>query len=374
MKMLYFAFLAATAAPVFAQQDKGQEIVVTGTRLKDSERALAECLKRKCPPEEDINASLAHAENLFVAGAYKDARMTAKASIGRNARHAKGFPVPVSDLYRANSRISAHLGEGGDYESSTWGIKRALRAGLPGSDPRLIGADLEVASMQAALHRIPAARITYVRVEKDALAIGRPDLAALARVRSAWLHQLEGDTALARKKLRVIAEDRAPATALSRLTSLVLLARLDRKEGKVESSDALIAELKGAGFTRPTLLYSPPMQLHTDGGNASESGSTTRLLATDNFDDRWADVGFWVKPDGRVADAEILRESGKTNWMKLVLKSIEGRIYSPIKDGGEGSYRVERYSYTSIWADRTGTRLRQRSQEARVEFIDLTED
>jgi len=33
---------------------------------------------------------------------------------------------------------------------------------------------------------------------------------------------------------------------------------------------------------------------------------------------------------------------------------------------------VERYSYTSLWAGRSGTRIRQRSQDARIEFLDLT--
>ncbi len=50
-----------------------QEIVVTGVSLESSERALRECLARKCPPKEDIAASLADAENLFVGGKYDDA-------------------------------------------------------------------------------------------------------------------------------------------------------------------------------------------------------------------------------------------------------------------------------------------------------------
>jgi hypothetical protein len=69
MILLSLALAATTAAapPPAARQDQ-QTIIVTGRSLTDTERALRDCLARKCPPNEDIDASLAHAENLFVAG------------------------------------------------------------------------------------------------------------------------------------------------------------------------------------------------------------------------------------------------------------------------------------------------------------------
>jgi hypothetical protein len=51
------------------------------------------------------------------------------------------------------------------------------------------------------------------------------------------------------------------------------------------------------------------------------------------------------------------------------MRSIAGRLYSPIR---EGTYRVERYSYTSRWMNVTNTRIRQRSPNARIEYVDLT--
>ncbi|MEO6114431.1 MAG: hypothetical protein ABIP07_08310 [Sphingomicrobium sp.] len=39
-----------------------------------------------------------------------------------------------------------------------------------------------------------------------------------------------------------------------------------------------------------------------------------------------------------------------------------------------GSYRVERFTYTSLWEQRLGTRIRQRSANARVESLDLSVD
>ena len=64
-----------------------------------------------------------------------------------------------------------------------------------------------------------------------------------------------------------------------------------------------------------------------------------------------------------------------TYWAKPVLASIAGRIYSPSTGGNvDGTYRVERYSFTSLWEDRTGTRLRQRGANARIEYLDLTDE
>ncbi|MBY0520751.1 MAG: hypothetical protein K2P79_10030, partial [Sphingomonas sp.] len=69
------ALLAATAiCPAAARQAPVNDVVVTGQRLSETERALKACIARKCPVEEDIAATLRHAENLFVAGRYQQAR------------------------------------------------------------------------------------------------------------------------------------------------------------------------------------------------------------------------------------------------------------------------------------------------------------
>ena len=349
--------------------DSGETIVVTGTTLEESERALASCLARKCPPKEDIDATLAHAENLFVAGEYKEARRVAQRSIDRNGRHARALPIDVSDLYRAHSRIAAHLGEKDDFVRSTYAARRTLKRGLPEDDVRTLSADFEVAGMYAATHDLDRARQVYREIEEDAAKIGRPDLAGLARVRAAWLSEIGGNRPHARRQLREIAEGSTPGARIARLTAMVLLARLDRLEGDTTSSAALVEELAGAGGSRPVLLHAPRIDLGKR--PMDEGGSVTRRLPTDNYEDRWVDVGFWVTPDGRVSDVEVLRNSGPTYWAKPVLRSIAGRTYAPLADP-DGSYRVERYTYTSLWTTLTGTRMRVRSPDARVEYLDLT--
>jgi hypothetical protein len=384
--------LAATtttnaAPPPRAQQDE-QTIVVTGTPLSETERMLRACLARNCPPNEDINAALAHAENLFVAGKYKDARIVTLAAIGRNGRYRKTHPVDVSDLYRANSRIAAHLGEGRDYQWSTGEMHRILDSAFQKTDPRVIEADFELADMYASFGRIELAREVFEAAEKKADEGGRPDLASIARVRAAWLFKIDGDTWLARQALARIAADRSPKAQLGRIAAMVLLARLDRQSGNAQTSGALVDEMRGLHMRQPVLLFAPNVDLSwrldeyggaTAGvdpasGNSApmvEAGSTTRLLATDNFEDRWIDVGFWVTSDGKVSEPEILRSHGPTDWTPLLMRSIAGRAYSPIV---EPTYKVERYSYTSRYMNVTGTRIRQRSPNARIEYVDLTVD
>ena len=189
-------------------------------------------------------------------------------------------------------------------------------------------------------------------------------------MRSAWIDYLEEDPVGAKRKLRAIAASTDPMERVPRLASLVLLARLDRKDGKFEASDALIKELGSLRLKQPALLFSPSFDLPRNNGVTSSIAVQT---STDTFDDKWIDVGFWVGPDGRVRDTEILRQRGPTAWADPLLKSINGRIYTASDaNGADGVFRVERYSYTSLWGSRSGTRIRQRGSDARVEFLDLT--
>ena len=111
----------------------------------------------------------------------------------------------------------------------------------------------------------------------------------------AWIDYLLGDEGGARYKLRKMAADEAPEARVSRISALVLLSRMDREKGKSGDTDELIAELKKAKLDKPVLLYSPPMQLKRSPiQDEGEAGNVLRLWATDTFEDKWVDVGFWV--------------------------------------------------------------------------------
>jgi hypothetical protein len=107
-------------------------------------------------------------------------------------------------------------------------------------------------------------------------------------------------------------------------------------------------------------------------------GSVTRLMSTDNVDDQWVDVSFWVAPDGRTTDVDVLRASPSFSglWAKPIIESVKGRRYAPLKmdRSDPGILRVERYTFTSRWTTVTGSRMRVREAEPRIEMLDLSTD
>lgn len=167
--ILLAALLAATSAlpvPTVAQETSdNREIVVTGRSLKETADALAACLARNCPPDEDVAATLAHAENQFIGGDYDNARTTLLRSVGRNRKHGQAYPVPVSDLFRANSRIAQHMGEAKNFQLSVLDMRDTLKKGVGADDPRTLVAQIEVGDSRAKLGQPDDAERIYRDVE-----------------------------------------------------------------------------------------------------------------------------------------------------------------------------------------------------------------
>lgn len=367
-----------TAPAVEAQSRPGanesETIVVTGRRLDDTRRALQECLARKCPPVEDMAASLAYAENLFIGGDYRRARSVVQDSMGRNDRFARQHPLEVATLYRADARISIHLGDGATYRSSTFGAVRALKKGLDKNDPTVLTARFDVAAMLAALNDPEGAARAYREIADDAARLGARDLAATAELREAWLTYRKFKLPKSLETIERIAGSTDAQLRSSRLAALVVLARLDRERGRTEGPERLLKALAEAGVRKPTLLWAPPVNVpEAYEGRRPTYNNQTLSTATEVFDKTWADVGFWVKPDGSVGEVEVLRSSGSEGWLKPVLSSISRRIYSPSSEP-VGSYRVERYTWTSLVRTPSGTRVPQHSPQGRIEYVDLTVD
>ena len=367
--------LAVSSQPAAARPPaEGPPIIITGKKLEDTEAALRACLERKCPPDEDIDASLAHAENLFVAGDHHKARTILRRSLDRNRKHAAAYPVPVSDLYRANGVVANHLGFEEDYERSSWGALTALKKGIAEADHRHLGARMEIARMTARTDGLEEGVRAYASVARDAEKAGRPDIAALARLRGAAMADRVRRSDSNRRRILAIASLTAPETRYAALMAKLYLARLAAEAGKISEAEALVREVAGTGFEAPVLVYAPLYQLNVQeiGNNPLElsaaAGSPARRYGG-NFDDMWIDVGFWVQPHGKVSDLEVLRKSGGASWAAPLLKSIRGRLYGPL---AKPSYRVERYTYTSSWEMQGGSHIRRRSPKARVEYLDLT--
>ena len=373
------------AAPCGAQSGDGaaevtEPIVVTGIRIQDYRDRLAACLARGCPPDEDVAATLALAEAQLLEGEYRDARTTVRESIGRNRDEARNFPEPVSDLYRADARLSRHLGFDREALRSTHQILNALQEGLPREDHRHFTARLEIAEVQMAMARLRPALRELDRLEREARQAGRSDVVTLVELRKLWYRWIAEPDGPARAQLIEMSRSDDPDRRMAAVGARFLLARIHIEEGDRERADALLAEIGRGTTVRRRLLHSPDYQLQAhevafgrdeiiDLGTAMRFGNALNRLP-DNFEDRWIDIGFWVMPDGRVSGLEIVRRGAEAGWADPLLESVRGRIYST---ADEPTFRLERYTYTAGWdSTATGRRIRTRSPRARVEYLDLT--
>lgn len=385
-----FALLLASSPAALAAQDKPDaskpDIIVTGERLPDLQNALKACIDRKCPPDQDVNATLKVAEHQFIDGKYADARSTLLKSIGRNKRFAHDYPEPVADLLRANYRIAAHLGEGDVYRVGTFDMVSALKAGLPDSDPRVLGGEIEVGDMYARFNRFDEAVDKYSSVGRQAEKLGLYNIQGMARLRIVGLYsqlamvlpfQYKSD---AHKTADALINSTDPHMKPFGQAARVLMARLDAKTGDHSAVDKLIADYRTTdNGVAPILLYAPPLKSADDNNLGAQWGNVLNKLSRTNYDGEWVDIGFWVTPDGRVSDAGVLR-SGKPvdepYWVKPILTGISARRYAPLKmdPSQPGVMRVERYTLTARLTTNTGSRMPVRETRPQIEMLDLSVD
>ena len=365
--------IAAAAAAAFLQPagspDQGQSVVVTGTRIRDLEDALNACLARNCPPNEDIDATLALAEGRFLNGQYDAAVEDIARSLRRNRRHGPQFPEPVSDLYRAQARVQWHRGRDSHAKIATRRILEVLREGLPQEDHRHFTARLEAVEMLLRIGDFGGARSELAELARRASAAGRDDVRRLADMR-----RLRVDYFLDRRRtmgrLEQLARATDPGQRFEMISARLLLAAIHRIEGNEARSDALLASIPTG--PRRELLFSPPFL--ADVREHAQRGPVPTRVSTE-FRNAWIDVGYWIGADGRVADAEVVRRGANPSWAEPLVRAIRGRIFSRSNDG-QASYRLERYTFTAPLEFNGDARagLRRNVERARVEFMDLTTD
>jgi hypothetical protein len=373
-----------TTAAIAEDAPANREIVVIGQSLKDTERAWQDCIARGCPPDQEIRAALAHAENQFITGDYRDAKTTINKTVGRNRKHGGQYPIEVSDLFRASSRISEHLGEADQFRLAVLDMRDTLREGLTEGDPRAMVAQIEVGDSRAKLGYPREAIRIYRDVAEKAFKAGQARVGTYADLRRYLLEyavadesNYKADMDKALDGLQKMADSPPAGAEDFGLVAAVTLARLDRKAGNTDSTAAIVKRFADrGGANRPILLSAEPIKLPDTAGLDQKSGNVL-AISQGNIEDRWIDVGFWVNANGLVSDAEVLRSSGNSRWSKLVIDSIVSRIYAPLKSKGDaaapGFYMIERYTFTARYMDEvTGTRIRQRSPVPRIERIDIT--
>jgi len=229
------------------------------------------------------------------------------------------------------------------------------------------------------------ARRELIELTRLARAAGREDVAVMAELRRVWFDYVVDRYGDAKSRLIEMARATEPAERLRATGARVPLARIYRAEGDSERADVLLAEVGRGSSTARRLIHSPPYQLqYREAPNALEIvtisqgpmaiSSVTALGSTinrmpDNYRNKWIDVGFWVMPDGRVSELEVVRSGGEHQWADPLLDSIRGRLYSSAE---QPTYRLERYTYTAGRGPASGTLTQQQARNARIEYLDLT--
>jgi len=377
--MRAFLLLLSTtlAVPAFAQDNAqdAQTVVVTGTPLRETAKRLADCIARKCPPKEDIDASLAHAENQLVAGDYAGGRRTLGKARGRNRQFANVFPLEVSDLDRAYGRMSNLNGRPDAGRLAQIESLEALRAGLDAGDSRIFMQQIMIGDEFARAGKYRAATDVYEKVAKQARKAGDLRATGFAMMREALLYSalaraVSGYSKEAERQIAKIERTQELDLAPFRDAAKLLRTKVAAISGDQKELARKIAAIPPQASGRPTLIYAPPI--------VSEEMLPTENDTSGNGDPEWIDIRFRVAADGSVHDVETLRDSGNVGgtWPKLVYLSISGRRYAPLalQPGSAGPARIERFSYVHDLVWRTGSRVPERIIRGRITSLDLTTD
>ncbi|MDF0489001.1 hypothetical protein PX554_12730 [Sphingomonas sp. H39-1-10] len=357
------------------------DIVVTGQRLVEAQE---ECARGGCSPLRDAQTTIALAEVKFREGAYVEAKHLLATAISRNRNKAAEAPRPVAALYEAYATVALHDGDQTTYRRAVANQVQTLRENLPANDPSVVSAATALGDMWIELGNYRQADATYRRIEDDALDAGQAKQAMLAGMKRVWLAAAMGKKADSSRKLneleaRPIAKESGFKTALR-----VLRLRLAVREENGADITKRIRELGQGEDAEPVLIWAPPYQL--DAAAAANANArkfslsdAVDIRSTDWDGNQWVDIGFWIRPDGHTAEAEILRGSRSQSWAKSALNQIARRRYTisgadTERQMEEGVYRVERFTRKSEYITPKGSLIKRRVAVGGFEVLDLTKD
>lgn len=394
---LFLAMQVATGATQAAPSpiDTDEVIIVTARRLSDAQVALTRCIERGCPPDEEMRAWLKQVDAQFLSGDYPGARNSLDKARDRNRRYARQHPVLVSELWRADSRLSSLLGLRDESQIAARGAVAALREGLPSDDGRVLVQQLEVGDSHAMGGNFERAVAQYREVMRRARVTGSRAIEGRAMLRTAILY-----AAVARREQpyveparRLLAEidattDEAlgPVREAARVVRLKLDLALDPKGGPDLAAWAASVQ-RGRN---PVLIYAPPIETRLPGARSAQEIADSihtadfanplnveRVFPINyNLTDQWADVGFRIASDGTVSEIDTLRRGHESveRWLSRARDGLAKRRYAPFGDGPDdpGVYRIERYSLVSDMTTVTGSHIPSRAGEPHVEVVDLT--
>lgn len=338
--MLTLALFAMVAAA-------DQPIIVTAERK--TQEALAECLARQCSVREDAIASIKHAQAQFAAGDYPEARIALRAALDRHEDAADTDPRAVSALWYALGRATLHNGDLVEYR------KAAMRAGsiLEGApaltqSERVLGGTQIADALLLTGDPLAAAR-RYQSMETEARERGDERVAQLLNLRAIHARSYWSGKATQKRAIkRLLASQKLAPSA--ELLALSLAARLETNEN---AAAALLDRV-------PVQSANAPVQMIWKGkSRLRESEDLDRTDDGSHYS--WADIGFWIRPNGRVESAEILRRSAAKGWNEGMLAQVQQRRYAPFQAdiGDRGHYKIERVTFVREYITPLGSLIRR---------------
>ncbi|MDZ7283488.1 hypothetical protein N4G62_15775 [Sphingomonas sanguinis] len=343
-------------------------VVVTGQRLTKLKAELDDCIARRCPPERDISLTLAYAETQFIMGDYHGGRDTMLAARKRNARFAAQLPVDVSDMHRATGLFANLTGHPNQNQTSAIDAIDALKKGLPENDARIYVQRLEIGDAMQRNGSLEAALSQYDKVARQGREAGLPLVEGMAMFRSAALLSALASvtprfTLPAQEQAERILKNTSPAFLPFRNGVRMLQARLAPSADRPAAMQAALARLEADDDPQPTLLVAPPIKTQDMAFGAAHG--TDKPL--------WADVSFFIAPDGKVADVAVVQQTDgvRPQWMELITRSIAERRYAPQRRD-QDLPRLERYSFIADTVAETRSRMRTRKSGLNLQVTDLS--
>lgn len=375
---MFATFLTLAALQAAASADT--PIIVTGRKQVTAEYET--CRNGGCPPVRDVNATLAYAQQQLLAGDYRGSRAALKAGIRRTSAAEKTHPLAVAALYEGDSTVALHWGDQEDARRSGLRAVAIKRGAYGAGDPRSLLERAQIGAVEERVGRYDDADRSYRSAAGAARAAGLTLLADTLDLRRAALLSRRGQATAAQSQLVRIAEGGSYHPKL-RLQAAVMATRVASQRNDEATVKRMLdfvgTQSEGAS---PVLVYSPPIMLDAvtsaqkladqygdEVGGTNAASALTRPI-------RWADVGYWVRPDGRVDELEVLRGNRAREWLNPILRSIESRRYAAFDAavGDPGKFRVERFTLTRDWLVPVGTMIRQRAGQLRLRTIDITRD
>lgn len=352
-------------------------IVVTARR--ETEKALADCLARQCGVREDAIASTLQAQVQFAEGDYRSARKTLWSALHRNSGATEQDPRALSALWHALARVTLHNGDMQEYR------RAALRSGTILANATSITpqerqmGQVQVGDALAASGDPEGAVRRYRRVGALASQQGDIELAQLMTLRAIYVRSGSHGRPAARSAFERQAKD-TTLTPRARTIAMALAAQLQDSQASLRVNTLDKVPLQAADA--PTLLlWSPKDKL------SEQSEAVTRALenndpllqralmprSSEAKSYRWVDVGFWVRPNGRVEEARMLRGRTEQSWSHDIVELIQSRRYAPYEAelGSEGRYKIERVTLTYEHMKPGGSLIRRRSGLPSYQFEDL---